>query len=395
LTHCLMRNFEYMLLNLIYFLVVFFGLVSVCVFLVIYKSSRKNNLYIIFLLIFIVLKYFLEMIFIYNKDLEPLFSYTPFFMIAYPATFLYFKNLVLNIQKYNFKELSHFILPILIGLINLINNNNIFLGNYSSLIFIVFFFLFSIFYIFSSFLLLKKQVWNHKSKIGLIDKQNHLMYKWTLILFSIIFLVTIRIYLSLYIDNNEEKVIAGKNFLWIAALLWIILFIYLLCNPDIFLGYNALYKKIELQKNKIFSLLEIWILNHEIEINNKQDELLQEKIVPDLLNNLKEIENLVLLKKCFRNQKITQKEIAESLNIPNSHINFIFKYHSKISFSEFKKIIRVYDALNLIESGFLKLNTLNSLAEKVGFSSYNPFYTSFKEITGLNPHQYIKELQFK
>ncbi|GAA4048976.1 hypothetical protein GCM10022388_13420 [Flavobacterium chungnamense] len=161
------------------------------------------------------------------------------------------------------------------------------------------------------------------------------------------------------------------------------------------MGFNALYKKIELQKNKTFSLLEVWILNHDVEINNKQDELLKEKIVPDLLNNLKEIENLVLFKKCFRNQKITQKEIAENLNIPKSHVNFIFKYHSKISFNEFKKIIRVYDAINLIESGYLKLNTLNALAEKVGFSSYNPFFTSFKEITGLNPHQYIKELQFK
>ncbi|WP_345092552.1 helix-turn-helix domain-containing protein [Flavobacterium chungnamense] len=327
--------------------------------------------------------------------MKPNFSYTPFFMVAYPATFLYFKSLVLNIKRYNFKEILHFILPIFVGSINQINNNYNFLGDYSSLIFLIFFILFSLFYTFSSFVLLKKQIWNQNSKIGLIDKQNNLIYKWTLILFSITFIVTLRNYFSIYYEFHHERFLAGKNFLWISGLLWIIIFLYLLCNPDIFLGFNALYKKIELQKNKTFSLLEVWILNHDVEINNKQDELLKEKIVPDLLNNLKEIENLVLFKKCFRNQKITQKEIAENLNIPKSHVNFIFKYHSKISFNEFKKIIRVYDAINLIESGYLKLNTLNALAEKVGFSSYNPFFTSFKEITGLNPHQYIKELQFK
>lgn len=384
-----------MLLNLIYFLVVFLGFICIYLFLKIYKSNRRNNIYIIFLLLFTVLKFSLEIVLNFNKELKPNFSYTPFFMVAYPATFLYFKSLVLNIKRYNFKEILHFILPIFVGSINQINNNYNFLGDNSSLIFLIFFIIFSLFYTFSSFVLLKKQIWNQNSKIGLIDKQNNLIYKWTLILFSITFIVTLRNYFSIYYEFHHERFLSGKNFLWISGLLWIIIFLYLLCNPDIFLGFNALYKKIELQKNKTFSLLEVWILNHDVEINNKQDELLKEKIVPDLLNNLKEIENLVLFKKCFRNQKITQKEIAENLNIPKSHVNFIFKYHSKISFNEFKKISRVYDAINLIESGYLKLNTLNALAEKVGFSSYNPFFTSFKEITGLNPHQYIKELQFK
>jgi len=384
-----------MLLNLIYFLVVFLGSICIYLFLMIYKSNRHNNTYIIFLLLLIVLKFFLEIVFNFNKEWKPNFSFTPFFMVAYPATFLYFKSLVLNIKRYNFKEILHFILPIFVGSINQINNNYNFLGDYSTLIFLIFFILFSLLYTFSSLLLLKKQIWNQNSNIGLIDKQNNLIYKWTLILFSITFIVTVRIYFSIYYEFNHEGLISGKNFLWISALLWIVIFSYLLCNPDIFLGFNALYKKIELQKNKTFSLLEVWILNHDVVINNKQDELLKEKIVPDLLNNLKEIENLVLFKKCFRNQKITQKEFAENLNIPKSHLNFIFKYHSKISFNEFKKIIRVYDAVNLIESGYLKLNTLNALAEKVGFSSYNPFFTSFKEITGLSPHKYIKELQFK
>ena len=48
--------------------------------------------------------------------------------------------------------------------------------------------------------------------------------------------------------------------------------------------------------------------------------------------------------------------------------------------------------MQLIENNFLKLNTLDSLAIKVGFSSYNPFFTSFKDVTGTTPQAYNKEI---
>ena len=51
---------------------------------------------------------------------------------------------------------------------------------------------------------------------------------------------------------------------------------------------------------------------------------------------------------------------------------------------------RIKDALSLIDDGYLKRNTLESLAYKTGFSSYNPFFSAFKKITGLSPQEYIK-----
>ena len=84
--------------------------------------------------------------------------------------------------------------------------------------------------------------------------------------------------------------------------------------------------------------------------------------------------------------------MSAKLEIPKSHLNFIFKYHSKVSFTEFKKIIRVYDSIELIDAHYLKANTLDSLASKVGFSSYNPFFTSFKEVTGITPQAYNKQI---
>lgn len=50
--------------------------------------------------------------------------------------------------------------------------------------------------------------------------------------------------------------------------------------------------------------------------------------------------------------------------------------------------MRISQAIKLIEEGYLKSNTIESLAMNVGFSSYSPFYTSFKKITGTSPQEY-------
>ena len=87
------------------------------------------------------------------------------------------------------------------------------------------------------------------------------------------------------------------------------------------------------------------------------------------------------------------KDLALVLNIPSSHLKFIFKYHSKLSFSDFKKISRIQNSIKLINNNYLVVNTLESLSRKVGFSSYNPFFSCFKDVVGKSPHEYISSLK--
>ena len=42
----------------------------------------------------------------------------------------------------------------------------------------------------------------------------------------------------------------------------------------------------------------------------------------------------------------------------------------------------------LMEEGYLKYNTMESLALETGFTSYSSFFKSFKSITGLPPYEY-------
>jgi AraC-like DNA-binding protein len=87
------------------------------------------------------------------------------------------------------------------------------------------------------------------------------------------------------------------------------------------------------------------------------------------------------------------EDIASALNLPVSHIQYIFKFHCRESFSDYKKIVRINDATRLLEQGYLKDKTIESLSEKVGFSSYITFYLAFKSITGMTTQDYAKRFQ--
>ena len=95
----------------------------------------------------------------------------------------------------------------------------------------------------------------------------------------------------------------------------------------------------------------------------------------------------------FTNPDFFIQDLAHVLNIPKSHLVFVFKYHAEISFSDYKKISRILNSLELINSNYLNSNTLDSLSRKVVFSSYNPFFTCFKEVVGISPHEYVSTIK--
>lgn len=380
-----------MIVHFFYIIVGILGIVTTSIIFSHYKNNRVINMYLLLLFTIISIKYIFDGLLFFKEDLLPNFSYLPFLSVVFPLQYLYFNNIVFETKKFKPKELWHFVFPLFLGLFNILNNNIQFLGKHTLVILNIVFSIYCILYIVIIFTFLKINIWYRKSKIKLVDKENTLLRKWTLFLFILLLLAGIRLLLTLFIDLVNNDFSNGKNNQWITGFLWLLIFIKILISPEILFGYNALYKKMTTQNKSEFSLKDIWNLNEKIEIKNQQDHLLKDKIYPDLTKYLKDIEHLALTEKWFRKPKTSGTEIAKKLNIPKSHLKFIFKYHSKVSFTEFKKIIKTYDAIQLIESGYLKINTLDALAMKVGFSSYNPFFTSFKEVTGFTPQAYSKE----
>lgn len=140
----------------------------------------------LFAFVLISFRFLFEVFFSHYKFILPRLSITPFFSIAFPMFYLYFLNLVNDSKKIKKKELLHFIFPIVLGIINLLNNQYDFLGIHSTILLTSIFIFYSILYTTKIFLLLKNSVWNRNSKIIFINKHNAVIRNWTIFLLSLI-----------------------------------------------------------------------------------------------------------------------------------------------------------------------------------------------------------------
>ena len=184
----------------------------------------------------------------------------------------------------------------------------------------------------------------------------------------------------------------SNNYIIVLGLsIWIFMFLRVISSPDFIYGYNQLQVKINSDKINYVKLNDVWILENKISPDNIQDRILRDKIQEDIHNYIVNIENIALGTDLFLQNYLLIDKLAVEMKVPKSDLKYIFKYHSKISFSEFKKTIQIKNAIEFIDKGYLKTNTLDSLAIKTGFSSYSPFFKSFKAITKLSPQDYFKD----
>lgn len=387
-----------MLTNLLFIITGLIGLLTLILIFTNYKSNRVMNFYIILLIFIMSLRFFLNGLtyFITDYSLKNIyFTYSNFSSVVIPLCYLYFKNLFASEKAFKTKELYHFIFPLSFSVLGIsLNYLNFPIPSLKLFLYAVFV-VFILYYNIISFRILSTTIWSKKGSIKTILNDNKVINNWASFLFIALVLISIRLTAALFIEIYYNQNMKGYNYQWISAFIWLLILIKILISPEILYGYNALNKKLNENKNTNLVLKTIWIIPNTTKSNNIQHEALKEKIEENIINYIKEIETISLEYELFRDSKMTLTDLASKLNIPKSHISYIFKYHSTISFSEYKKLIRIHDAIKHIESNYLKNNTLDSLSKKVGFTSYNPFFTSFKEISGISPLEYFKMVKVK
>jgi AraC-like DNA-binding protein len=366
----------------------FLGIVIFFTLLIHFKKNRMVNIYLLFLIFFISIKF----IFIGIEHNTILLQYVYqklrdkyLFIIFIPCTYLYLQNLKKDIKYLNTYDLRHFIIPF-ICFFNLccfditINKTVLF-----SIIIILI-----IFYLHKIYSLFKDKIWNCKSDFKFINKQNKIIEEWAILILIINTLISIRFLITLHIEYLNTKTLNDNPFQIFSVLFFDIALIKIITSPELLFGIQSKNYHTYNIDNLNHKLKYLWSEKNTKIISNTQDEILNQNIRENIFSYCISIENLFISTKILRDSKITFDEISKKLNIPKSHLAFIFKYHCKVNYNEFKNIVRVYDSLELIENGFLKKNTLESLCIKVGFTSYNPFYRKFKEISGVTPQIYSK-----
>lgn len=377
-----------MLLNFFHIIIGLLGVITLFIQSINYKTNRKVNFYFLLFLFLFSLKFILQGVFYFFESLKPDFSYKSFLLVSIPTVYLYFKNLITTTKRYNTKEILHFVFPILFGCFCYLNRQGQFLNNYITYFIYV---MYLLIYLVSGTLLIKKIIWNTNKKQSIVFNNNDKIKKWIQFLFVIHILIVIRLLIISFSELFHVNYSFGENYSWVSGCLFIIILIKIWTTPDILFGYNALYTKVKDENFSKLTLSDVWILTQKSELKNIQDNELKEKVYASLNKQINRIEKIALKEKWFRNKESSKSELAEKLNIPKSHIHFIFKYHTKISYADFIKTVRTFDAIELIESGYLLNHKLDALAMKVGYSSYNPFFSSFKDVTGKCPLEYSKE----
>lgn len=382
-------------------LLLFSGLLGYILVFITLKNSKYNKILNSFLLFIIFISSSLLSLAgigeIYNNVyLRDLYLKIDVYAILFiPSFYLYFKFLIRNQKHFVFKDLLHFIF-ILLAIVErefLIFDKIVgFKINYHTINFVA---IYSIVYLIMIFLMLQKNVWNKKANLRYTKTQNNLIKNWTILLFIALFAFILRfhiIYYKEYLFLESLHIVNSTKYLWVTALFWIVLFVIILSNPEILYGYNILKaestKTIEDPQSNNY-----WNIKSKVKINNNQDQLLKEKISLKIEEYLFQLNVLLNKNSYFRNPKFSMKDLAQVLNIPISHLKFVFKYHSKLSFSDYKKISRIQNSLELIKNNYLATNTLESLSKDVGFKSYNPFFSSFKDVVGKSPHEYISTIK--
>lgn len=380
-----------LLSNLLLLFTGFVGLLVTSILLRSYKSNKVANIYLLILLSFISIRYIFIGFFQFNffpfPFKQPLI-FKLFSLTIIPCFFLYFESLLAKTKKFNSKNLNHFILPFLIISSNLITNY--IYSERPFWIFTVNFIYVSgtiLFYILRMYFILRKKLWTLNSPNTVANYA--LLKNWTIFLYSICVLMGVRILISLINEFlYEENISASKFGFFFGPILWLILLFKLLISPEILHGIQHLKKRIEFNEVDIENLPKTWTLN-KVVVKNEQDLKLKAKIEERLLQMTQDIDIFVKENRIFKTSRFSINDLALKLGIPKSHLVFLFKYHSNLTFSEYKSYQRINHAIDLIHNGHLSTNTLESLATEVGFSSYNPFFTAFKKHTGLSPNDYV------
>ncbi len=106
---------------------------------------------------------------------------------------------------------------------------------------------------------------------------------------------------------------------------------------------------------------------------------------------IKELDKLLkqyLTTNPFLDQSFSKAKVLVDLEVADKLLTFYFNEHLQISFNQWKTNLRVEHSANLIEEGFLKNRTIESLAFAVGFKSRSRFSEAFKKRFGVFPSEY-------
>ena len=376
-----------MIVSVVYFITGLLGFLTLTVVVAQYKWNRKINFYLLVLFFFTSCRFFFNgvyalMPFAVDERLGILFR--SFGCAIFPCVYLYFKNLILDKKNVSLDELPHFIVPVSFGFANLL------VREYAPFLHFYFYFLFlaiAVYYLVLTYIELKNKV-GFKPAVDVADKQKMFIRNWSVFFFVVCVLSTVRLTVTLLLDIYISGFSNGSSCLWISALLSCLAFFKVLLTPFVMYNFTQIEDKVKKQQNYQLVFEDFWILPDKVSVVSFEKLHLKAEEGESLIGYVQKVEKMALKHCCFRDQFFAIGDFADILGVSKESLVYFFDYHANVSFVDFKKIVRIYDSINLINKDYLEFNSVDQLSEKVGFSSSGLFLSSFKEVAGVFPEEY-------
>ncbi len=328
-------------------------------------------------------------------------NFSPFYMLAGPTIYFYVKSSLEDKIIWKWIHLLHLIpfflvtigiipywmIPfnekIVIGerIVQDVNNMKLIRMNW---IFSNLFIYFSrpltvIVYIFACFMLLFKKMRIEKNP----TRQFTLFTRWISILLSIsLLLITILAMMGSNLFKNDVRTMLDKyqDLHALAGGLFLMLPLSLLLFPQILYG--------------------VPIIESHVTINlpiNQHDDA-PKKSSPTFNKNqeaFKQLSNRILeyfdKEQPFLKQNFSLTDLAVALHVPQHHISYCFSDFLETTFTKLRSAKRIEYAQDLLRQGITKDFTIDKVAEMSGFSSRSTFFSTFKEITGMTPTEFMEQ----
>lgn len=378
-------------LILLSFITGIFGTTVSSIILKNYKSNQAINIYFIVFMMLISLIQLgmgLNLLFFQKAIFTNFYFESSISILILPIVYIYFRKLFSKESNVTINSvLLHAIFPLTYFVVVLFKSyplDKSFYFYFNDNIVYYFFGVFVLLYVYLCSMILYKNIFDKKGD-NHHQFRNAWISKWTKFIYlEIIIMAFAPLILYWFKDLTETDAIYQP----VSCVTLLIVCCKIVCCPEIFYGYTHLKNKINEEGDTPLKFNSIWILSNPNIPNSLQDQVLKAKIDSSLPDYIKEIESLILNDDFFIQSDVKIKNLSNKLKIPKSHLNYIFKYHSTVTFIELKKIIKIHHATVLIKNNYLQTNTLNYLSKEVGFASYDPFYRSFKKYTGNTPLDY-------
>ena len=364
-----------MFLNVISLLVGFLCLFVVVLMIFNLKPNRQTNVYLLVILFIVGLQRFLnalDVLELTEVTYSPLKIRLSIGFLIIPVYYLFFKRLIQGRVKL-IKELYHFILPCILVSIDL------FMLNYTlrHIVFLTF----SCYY-FGAILFLVRVFLKSKNRTMYEMGIYKTIRTWAFLMASITFILLV--FSNYFLLSEAQSTVMLNNFYRYTSLLWLFALIYIFKNPVIIFGEHNLLKSIQLDKPQEFL---IWS-GKPISLIEDKDLIISGNISDRVDRIILTIQKLQKSDALLSTITFTAKNLSKELDIPRSHVEFVFKYYCHYSMNDFCNLVKINYAVSLMNDGYLEKYTIASLGDKCLFNSRFTFSKNFKKFMGVSVSDY-------